>query len=189
MKKYLLMAMAALSLAGCTTPDVFNENGSKGSVAYKKIEDGNMIATTHMAAENLMTQASYLQNDLRPILITSIVDITDLNKSSAFGLMAAEQVGDRFAQMGFPVIDLRARKDVKVQVRGGEFMLSRDIQLIAKKHAAGAVLLGTYAAGKERVYVSTRLVRAADNRILSSYDFELPMGPDAKKLLKSRTPH
>lgn len=186
MKKYLLMAAATLALAGCTTPDIFNENGTTGSASYKRIKDGNMIATSHKAAENLMTQANYLQDDLRPILITSVANITDLNKSSAFGLMVAEQIGDRFAQYGFPVIDLRTRKDVKVKVQSGEFMLSRDIQKISKKHAAGAVLLGTYAPGKERVYVSTRLVRASDNRILASYDFELPMGPDAKKLLRAK---
>lgn len=187
MKTYLLMAVATLMLAGCSTPDIFNENASQGT-AYRKIDDADMIGTTHEVANKLMRQASYLQADLRPILITSIADITDLNTSSAFGLMVAEQVGDRFAQIGFPVIDLRTRKDVKVQVRSGEYMLSRDIQKISKKHAAVAVLLGTYAAGKERVYVSVRLVRADDNRILGSADFDLPMGPDTKKLLRETTP-
>lgn len=187
MKKYLLVAISALALGGCSTPDIFNENSSQIGGSYAKIKDGNMIATSHKAAENLMEQASYLKNDLRPILITSVANITDLDSSSAFGLMVSEQVGDRFAQFGFPVIDLRTRKDVKVQENNGEYMLSRDIQKISKKHAAGAVLLGTYAVGRERVFVSTRLVRAADNRILSSYDFELPMGPDTRKLVNTKT--
>lgn len=185
MKNYLFLAMSALAIGGCATPDIFNENASS---SYVQTQDGNMIGTTHKAADNMMKQASYLQDDLKPILITSTANITDLNTTSAFGLMVSEQVGDRFAQFGFPVIDLRTRRDVKVQERSGEYMLSRDIQKISKKHAAGAVLLGTYAAGKNRVYVSTRLVRPADNRILASYDFELPMGPDTKKLVKQKTP-
>ncbi|PID65785.1 MAG: hypothetical protein CR977_00470 [Gammaproteobacteria bacterium] len=186
MKNYLLLALSALAIGGCATPDIFNENANEAT--YVKTEDGNMIATTHKAAENLMAQANYLQNDLKPILITSVADITDLSSSSAFGLMVSEQLGDRFAQFGFPVIDLRTRHDVKVQVRNGEYMLSRDIQKISKKHAAGAVLLGTYTAGKNSVYVSTRLVRPSDNRILGSYNFELPIGPDTKKMLKDVTP-
>lgn len=186
MKNYLFLAMSALAIGGCATPDIFNERNS--NAAYVQTEDGDMIGTTHKAANNMMAQASYLQDDLKPILITSTANITDLNTTSAFGLMVSEQVGDRFAQMGFPVIDLRTRRDVKVQERSGEYMLSRDIQKISKKHAAGAVLLGTYAAGKNRVYVSTRLVRPVDNRILASYDFELPMGPDVKKLVKQATP-
>lgn len=185
MKNYLFLAISALAIGGCATPDIFNENASS---AYVRTKDANMIGTTHKAADNLMTQASYLQDDLKPILITSTANITDLNTTSAFGLMVSEQVGDRFAQFGFPVIDLRTRHNVKVQERSGEYMLSRDIKKISKKHAAGAVLLGTYATGKNRIYVSTRLVRPADNRILASYDFELPMGPDAKKLVKQTTP-
>lgn len=177
--------MTAAAISGCSTPDIFNEN--KTTAQYKQIEDADVIGMTHKAAEKLMVQASYLQDDLKPILITSVADITDLDSSSAFGLLVSEQMGDRFAQFGFPVVDLRTRHDVKVREESGEYMLSRDIRRISKEHAAGAALVGTYAVGKDRVYVTTRLVRPADNRILASYDFHLPMGPDAKKLIKAKT--
>ncbi len=186
MKKYLIMAIAAMTLGGCSTPDIFNERGGMNGGQYSSTKDTNMLISTHKAADSLMQQAGYLQEDHRPILITSISDITNLNTSSAFGLMVSEQVGDRFAQMGFPVIDLRTRRDLKVREKSGEFMLSRDIQKISRKHAAGAVLLGTYATGVNHVYVSTRLVRASDNRILASYDFDMPMGPDVRKMARKR---
>ncbi len=185
MKKHLLLAITAAAMTGCSTPDIYNEN--KSVAQYEQIEDANMIGTTHEAAEKLMVQANYLQDDLKPILITSIADITDLDSSSAFGLLVAEQIGDRISQFGFPVVDLRTRHDVKVREESGEYMLSRDIRRISKAHAAGAALVGTYAIGKDRVFVTTRLVRPIDNRILASYDFELPMGPDVKKLVKTKT--
>lgn len=185
MKKSILLILVAGLTIGCTTPDVFNEN--RNQIAYKPIKDGDFLATAHRAGDHLMAHAPYLKNDHRAILITSIADITNLDTSSAFGLMVSEQIGDRFAHYGFPVVDLRTRKDVKVREENGEYMLSRDIRKISKEHAADAALVGTYAVGGEHVYVSTRLVRPQDNRILSSYDFKLPLGPDVRKMLRKRT--
>ncbi len=186
MRKYLLLAIISGILTGCAAPDIFNENGNQ-TVNRVTVKDANMIETSYRAADALTTQASYLKTDLKPVLITSIANITNLNSSSAFGLMVSEQIGGRIAQFGFPVVDLRTRKDIKVRERTGEFMLSRDLQKISRQHAAGAVLIGTYATGKDKVFVSTRLVRPEDNRILASYDFDLPMGPNVYKLVKKRT--
>ncbi|MBS9777455.1 MAG: hypothetical protein KGV50_01710 [Gammaproteobacteria bacterium] len=186
MKKYLLLAMATAALSGCVAPDIFNEqNSSKSKVSSSK--DTNMITETHRAADKLTTQASYLQNELKPILITSVANISDLDSSSAFGLMISEQIGSRISQFGFPVVDLRTRKDIKIRENSGEFMLSRDLRKLSRQHAAGAVLVGTYAKGSNNVYVSVRLVRPDDNRVLASYDFGLPMGPDTRKMLKTKS--
>ncbi len=190
MKKHILLAItAAIITTGCTTPDIFNENGSRGgySSSYKETKDADLISASHKAGENLMSQASYLQDDHKAILITSMADITDIDSSSALGLIISEQIGNRFAQYGFPVVDLRTRKDIRVRENNGEFIISRDIKKISKSHTAGAALLGTYAVGKNHIYVSTRLVRPEDNRILASYDFDIPMGPDAKALVRSKT--
>ncbi|PID66950.1 MAG: hypothetical protein CR975_00660 [Gammaproteobacteria bacterium] len=184
MKKYLLLAIMSTVIAGCAAPDIFNE---KGSQPIHKVKDGDMIGATHRAADALTTQAGYLKTDLKPVLITSVANITNLNTSSAFGLMVSEQIGSRISQFGFPVVDVRTRKDIKVREKTGEFMLSRDIRKISRQHAAGAVLMGTYAAGRDKVFVSTRLVRPEDNRILASYDFYLPMGPDVSRMVRKKT--
>lgn len=185
MKKYLLLAIMSAAIGGCAAPDIFNENGSK-SVNTVKTKDADMIGATYRAADVLTTQAAYLKTDLKPVLVTSIANITDLDSSSALGLMVSEQIGDRISQFGFPVVDIRTRKDIKVRENTGEFMLSRDVQKISRQHAAGAVLVGTYAAAKDKVFISTRLVRPEDNRILASYDFSLPMGPNVSKLVRKK---
>ncbi len=186
MKKYLLLAIMSSVIAGCAAPDIFNENNNS-QVEKTSVNDANLIEASYTAADKLTAQASYLKTDLKPVLITSIANITNLNTSSAFGLMVSEQIGSRLSQFGFPVVDVRTRKDIKVREKTGEFMLSRDVQKISRQHAAGAVLIGTYAAGKDKVFVSARLVRPDDNRILASYDFSLPMGPDTHKLVRKRT--
>lgn len=191
MKKPLMIALttAALLTTGCQVPDVFNEGSAStsGGCGSSCVKDADMINTSHHAADQLVSQASYLKNNLNAVLITSVSEITDLDSSSALGLMISEQIGDRFAQHGFPVIDLRKRHDVKVLRDTGEFMLSRDIQKISRDHVAGAVLVGTYAVGKKNVIVSTRLVRPDDSRIIASYDFKLPLGPDTKALANKKT--
>jgi hypothetical protein len=53
-------------------------------------------------------------------------------------------------------------------------------------HNAAAVIAGTYAVGRNNVYVSARLIRAADNLIIASHDYALPLGPDTKALLASQ---
>ncbi len=187
MRRYLLLAIMSGIITNCAAPDIFNENGNQQPVNRITVKDADMIGTSYHAADVLTTQASYLKTDLKPILVTSIANITNLNTSSTFGLMVSEQIGGRIAQFGFPVIDIRNRKDIKVREQTGEFMLSRDIQKISRQHSAGAVLVGTYATGKNKVFVSTRLVRPEDSRILASYDFDLPIGPNTYKLIRKIT--
>jgi hypothetical protein len=57
----------------------------------------------------------------------------------------------------------------------GEFLLSRDLREISKKHNASAVIVGTYGEGYERMYVSVRIVSPTDSRVLASYDLGIPM--------------
>lgn len=184
MKKYLLLAIMSATIGGCAAPDVFNENAS--TAKKSTVKDVNLIGPTYRAADVLTEQANYLKADLRPVLITSIANITDLDSSSALGLMISEQIGARIARFGFPVVDIRTRKDIKVRENTGEFMLSRDVRKISRQHAAGAVLVGSYAEAKDVVYVNTRLIRPEDNRVLASYDFRLPKGPNTSRLVRSR---
>jgi hypothetical protein len=65
-------------------------------------------------------------------------------------------------------------------------MLSREVQNLSRLHNAAAVIAGTYAVGRNNVYVSARLIRAADNLIIASHDYALPLGPDTKALLASQ---
>jgi len=48
------------------------------------------------------------------------------------------------------------------------------------------VIAGTYAVGRQSVFVNARLIRATDNLVLASYDYVLPLGPDAKALIAAQ---
>jgi TolB-like protein len=65
----------------------------------------------------------------------------------------------------------------------GEFLLSRDVRELSKTYDASAVVVGTYAEGGDRLYVSARIVRPTDNIIISAYDAGIPMDPMAMSLM------
>lgn len=139
------------------------------------------------AIEN--SRLSFRLNPTRPLIVTSFVDVDDVRYSSTFGRMIGEQVGSRFAQSGYNVIELKMRNDIYVPHpdRGrsaGEFMLSREIQELSFEHDAQAVIVGTYAAAKNIVYVTLKVVDVRDNMIVYSTDYSLPIDDDTKKLLR-----
>ncbi|HEY4664313.1 MAG TPA: FlgO family outer membrane protein, partial [Comamonas sp.] len=57
------------------------------------------------------------------------------------------------------------------------------IRDIASNHSAGLVLVGTYSQATQYTYISLKLVRVADGRIIRSHDYALPNDRDVLRLL------
>ena len=100
--------------------------------------------------------------------------------------MIGEQIGSRFAQQKFTVIEIKMRNNIFVAEGAGEFALSRSVREISQSHNAAAVIAGTYAVGRQSVFVNARLIRATDNQVLASYDYVLPLGPDVRALVATQ---
>lgn len=218
MKLLMVLLLATVTVSGCsnkrdTVEDIDYQNpghwwwGDSEGTNYFREDDGNryysthystdypkgLIGTNYRAADSLIkdsrTDKLYLSS---PVLITSFVNIDDVQHSSTFGRIIAEQIGSRIAQQGYKVIEMKMRTD-NIFIRGntfrgdeGEFMLSRELRDISLKHNAQVVVVGTYAESQRRVYVTAKLVRTSDSVILTSYDYELPVGPDTKRMLRTR---
>jgi len=148
--------------------------------------DTDLVEASYQAADNMLQQAPWLRQSRQPLLTATFVNVNSLENSSGLGRITAEQVASRFAQQGFTMIELKLRNDIFVKQEAGEFVLSRSVQDISRHHNVAAVVAGTYAVGKNSVYVSARLIRAADSLILAGYDYSLPLGPDTKALLASQ---
>lgn len=160
-----------------------------------EIKDEDLVKASYIAADSLLKEAErhskdsikMAQFDLnKTILVASFVNIDDMQMSSTFGRIVAEQIGSRVSQQGYKVIEMKLRNSVFVQEQTGELLLSREILEISLNHDAHAVIVGTYAEGKEKVYVTAKLIRASDAVILASHDYSLPVGPNTKGLLRSK---
>ena len=170
------LVVASLGIFGCAS--------SADDVPVRPIvQDANLIDKNYGAADALLMKATWLKERREPLLAATFVDINNLEISSGLGRVIGEQIGSRFAQQGFTVIEIKMRNNIFVREGSGEFALSRSVKEISQSHNAAAVIAGTYAVGRQSVFVNARLIRATDNLVLASYDYVLPMGPDAKALL------
>lgn len=118
-----------------------------------------------------------------PILVASFVNLDDLSESSTFGRVVSEQIASRFNQKGYATIELKLGSNVFIKKGSGEFVLSREMKEIGIKHRAQAVIVGTYAVASKKVYITARVININDGRVLSSYDYKIPISSDVFKLL------
>jgi hypothetical protein len=178
--RLLTLLCVFVLIAGCAS------NGSDNSANSRRQYDKDLVGESYYSADMLLAQVPWLKENRQPLLTGVLVNVNSLEDSSALGRIVADQISSRFAQQGFTMVELRLRRNVFIKNDAGEFMLSREVQNLSRLHNAAAVIAGTYAVGRNNVYVSARLIRAADNLIIASHDYALPLGPDTKALLASQ---
>lgn len=122
-----------------------------------------------------------------PIGVTTFVNIDDLYTTSTFGRMYAEQLMSELAMHGFDVIELRHSDALQFLDSAGEFALSRDVRSVRPERQLAAIVVGTYVASPERVYVNARLVDPASSVVLSAGSVEMSRTSELTKLLRGGT--
>jgi TolB-like protein len=146
--------------------------------------DGNLVMVGYSIADKLGDNAAQTLGPSDTLIVASFVNVNNLEESSSFGRIIAEQIASRFAQRGQRVIELKLRQNsIFISEGKGEFMLSRDLREISRTHNASAVVVGTYADGGDRMYVSARIVRPTDNIIISAWDYGIPMGTNTMNIV------
>ena len=165
---FLVLTVSVLVLAGCQT------NGPA--------KDVNKIPISHDAAKKMIFQS---KDRLEPgsLILASFADIDNLENSSTFGRIVAQQIGSVFSSQGYKIIEMLLRGKVYIGKGEGEFLLSRALKDLSTEHNAQAVIVGIYAVGSKNVYVTAKLIQASDSIILASEDFVLPLGPDLRTLV------
>jgi len=169
--------------------DLENKTDTERLIKESKVElTGDCWArplpgANYKAADALLNTIHPKLSKDSPILVASFVNIDALDDSSTFGRVVAEQVASRFKQRNYSTIELKLRTNVFIREGTGELLLSREVSEISNKHRAQAVVVGTYAVASKRVYITARVVNAADGRVLSSYDYDMPITSDIFKML------
>ena len=169
------VALLAASVAACMP---YSGNS-------RKVVDADIVSVTHKAGDALIRNLNSMLAMEKPIIAASFVNVDRLAESSSLGRMLSEQVSSRLAQLGYHVVEMKLRDTVFIKKEAGEFVLSRELKEISNSHDAQAVLAGTYAVGSDNVYVTVRLVRTTDSKIIASHDFALPMGRDTRTLVRT----
>jgi TolB-like protein len=149
----------------------------------QEVTDDDLVGSSHRAADSLIKKAGARLDMQRSIAAASFVNIDDLSESSSFGRIVSQQLASRLSGHGFQIIEMLLRKSVYIQQQAGEFLLSRELKNISKEHNVQAAIVGTYAVGKNSVYVTAKIVDSASSIVIASHDYELVLGPNTRSLL------
>ena len=157
--------------SGCS---IFNETVLEEPLG----RDVNLVTYAYDIADDLIYEAFPPLAPRQPntsILTTTFVDNNDLLVTSHFGRLLQEHIGSRFVQQGYTVKELKLRKNLLVEEKSGETILSRQLRLIDGKQNARAILVGTISHAQRTMYITARLVNPVDATIISSKNYRLYM--------------
>jgi hypothetical protein len=138
-------------------------------------EGDAFIAGNHSAADGLVENLeARLPREAR-ILCATFVRQDDLERTSAFGRLASAQFASRLVQAGYSVVEFRLRAEMGVRTGQGEFLLTRrTARFLRERYDAHAVLVGSYVADREAVFVSGQVVRLDSGVAVAAYDYAVP---------------
>ena len=175
----LFTVLAGVVLAGCANTSA----PVRIEPTYQEASSSQFIQTSRDAGAKLTTGFDMNNVGTGPVLVATVVNVNDLSRAAPLGRTLSEQYATSMASTGFNVKELKLRGDLFVREGAGELMLSREVKDIARNHNASLVLVGTYSAAASYTYVSLKLVRTEDSRIIRGYDYALPNDRDVQRLL------
>ena len=166
MASFRTAAVALLLLAGCAH-DPYDAGPANA-----------LIAANHRAGDALISIARSELDAERPIIVATVVDIDDLERSSTLGRFVSESVSARFTQNRYRMVEMKFQNAVYMKRGEGELMLTRQIRDIASSHQAQAVIVGTYSRGASTVFVNLKVVRPESNVVIAAHDYSLRFNRD-----------
>ncbi|MBS4052036.1 FlgO family outer membrane protein [Methylomonas rivi] len=172
-KPILASALLALTLLG----------GCSSYYRYhSEVKDDDLVEVSYEAVEQL------LQNLKQPlpkgslVVINSLVNVGDLGQSMPFGRIVSDQISSAMHRNGYRVMGMELPTEIFSKTEAGILELPEKTKEALNNVHANALVIGTYAAGRKNVYVSLRTVDIATQNIISTTDYSIPMGPDARAM-------
>lgn len=177
----LLTVLASVVLAGCST--FSNNTPVRAEPTYQDAAASQFLQANRGAIDKLAAGFDLGSLGGGPVLVATIVNVNDMSRAAPLGRTLSEQYASILASSGFNVKEVKLRGDVFVKEGTGELMLSRELKDIARNQNASLVLVGTYSAAASYTFVSLKLVRTEDSRIVRAHDYALPNDRDVQRLL------
>lgn len=146
----------------------------------------NLILFTHNMVDELIENAMppiMPGTNSEPILITTFVDNNNLSKTNQLGLLIQNQSASRFVQQTYKVQEIKMGKELTIDKKNGETILTRDKSELDKEFGAQAIMVGTISRANNTLYITARLVSPIDKTIISSGDYQLDIDKQIMSLM------
>lgn len=153
------------------------------ATTYETANKYPLLAVAQKAADELHEQLKKAVKLPGPLVCATLVNINNLETSSAFGRTITEQISAGLTRNGFQIVEVKYRNGVYVKRSEGELALSREIKELAATSSAQGVVAGTYSVGKDLVFVNLKVIRQNESTVLASYSFALPLDSNIVALL------
>lgn len=135
----------------------------------------------------LDTQLSQLTSRVT-MIVTTPVNLRNLNESSALGLQLSEEFAHYFVSMGYRVQEARKGSGLFFDELNGEMLLTRNPEYLANTDVSSAVVMvGTYVRTNRSVRVNIRLLHTPTNEVLAMSSGTIPLSSEVRSLLLSPT--
>ncbi len=177
------LCLALLLISGCAR---FNETRLEETLG----RDVDLIEFAYGIADDLINEAFpplIPRHPNLPILTTTFVDHNQLEKTSHFGRLLQDHMSARLVQHGYPVKEVKLRKDLVIEPQSGETILSRRLALLSDTQPAQAILVGTTSMAQRTMYISARLVNPHDATILAARNYRLYMDKNVLAMFNLKT--
>lgn len=170
--RLISLLLVGLVLSACTQePTWFDVNTDK------------FIETNYRNTDLLIGQTAQNLSNKQPLIMTTLVSIDKLERSSTLGRLISEQVSGRLTQRGYTMSEVKLRSNLYIKQDQGEFMLTREIKELAANQDAQAVVVGTYATSQQLVFVNLKIIQPMSGSVMASVDYALPLDGNMRALL------
>ena len=133
------------------------------------------MAANFLSADRLLFSSRQYLVDGQPILVSTFVNIDNLEQSSSFGRVISEQISSRLSVKNVQILEPKLRNHTYMKPDVGELMLTRRISDVPQFNEVQAILVGTYYVGTKDVIVNLKLVKPETNIVIGSDNFVIPL--------------
>ncbi len=172
----IFLCLFAISLSGCSRFFYYNDEP----------DDANLVDVSYNAVNTLL---QHLRNPLPAgsvVVINSLVNVDDLSQTFSFGRIISDQISSAFHRSGYRIIGMELPTEIFAKNDSGILYLSDETKQALNETGASALVVGVFAPGKRNAYISLKVYDITSENVISSADLSVPMGPDAKNLLKPK---
>lgn len=126
------------------------------------------------------------------LIITTPVNISDLEESIPLSLQMQEELAAWFSQAGYSIKEIRKGGALLFRERDGELLLTRNLDLLGSTKAeSAAIVVGTYIITPQNIRFNIRMMETASNDVLGAASVTVPLNAELRGLLgaRARTPY
>ena len=183
MRVFILIVLASipLGLVACSQSPVYSNEQT-----WEQASNYNLIPANYQAGDALISQIQQNVDKKQPIMVTTVVSLDNLEKTSTLGRLISEEVASRLTQNGYHMIEIKFNNgNLYVRKNQGELVLTREVKNLATTYSAQAVIVGTYAQSSDLVFVNLKIVQPETNLVLAVHDYVLPLDHAVRSMIWS----